>query len=629
MSSLRIYFVTIILMLVLLGGVHHYNYQQVEQSLKVFYPLELSLQKTTHYLQHQSSLDFQESPLPGLANQVKSISVSKSLENQLQPTVWIRLKLFIDDLYTSPANLPKAKLALLEKESRELQTELHRANLKIQNDLHPVWINWLGLLFGFGSLTGLFLSHYKEIRKQLLSLTHTLSHEAKKLKAHTAFANQIGSGNFDDSNIKIQDDDTLGLALAQMRDNLKRTTEEDEKRNWITKGMAQFSDLLRENNQSLSELGDGIISNLVRYIGATQGALFLHESDESHKDGSLRMVSCYAYNRKKFFNQRILPGEGVVGQAYIEKAPIFMNDIPKGYNKINSGLGDASPNCIFVVPLLLNKKVYGVIELASFNSLAPYKLKFVKHLCESIASTISTTRNNEYTLKLLHNSQQMTEEMRAQEEELRQNLEEMRCTEEHMKQKELEQDARNKAIDSTLATAEFDMNLKFISTNAIFNDLLKYNRGDLHGKDHREIMPAAKHHSKDYLKFRKELMAGKAQFGEFEHRCNHDDQRFFQSAYAVICDQNNQPIKILMVANDITRARGLFNEVKQQKEEVEHIRLAEKKRSDEEITSLKNLMSDYMIRYKQENHKLQQRITELETKGASKIKATAAVNSTN
>ena len=131
-------------------------------------------------------------------------------------------------------------------------------------------------------------------------------------------------------------------------------------------------------------------------------------------------------------NKRIQVGEGVTGQCIQEKGTVYMCDIPNDYMKITSGLGDALPRHLLVVPLRLDEQIFGAVELASFQAIEPHHIEFVEKLGESIASTISAAKINSHTRKLLDETQVQAEQMRAQEEEMRQNMEELSATQEEM-----------------------------------------------------------------------------------------------------------------------------------------------------------------------------------------------------
>jgi methyl-accepting chemotaxis protein len=251
------------------------------------------------------------------------------------------------------------------------------------------------------------------------------------LKAKAEFAGNIGNGNYDSNFELLSDEDAMGGALIQMRDNLKRAADEDRKRNWSTEGLARFADILRSKTNNLTELSDSIITNLVKYMNANQGALFL-VNDDSQQDTFIELVACYAYDRKKFATKRIEIGQGVTGQCIQERGTIYMSDIPGDYLKITSGLGEALPRHLLVVPLRLDEQIFGAVELASFQAIEAYHIEFVEKLGESIASTISSVKVNSRTRKLLEETQFQAEQMRAQEEEMRQNMEELSATQEEM-----------------------------------------------------------------------------------------------------------------------------------------------------------------------------------------------------
>ena len=251
------------------------------------------------------------------------------------------------------------------------------------------------------------------------------------LRAKAEFADNIGKGNYESNFQLLGEDDAMGGALIQMRDNLKQAANEDRKRSWATEGHAKFADILRSRTNNLAELSDNIITNLVKYLNANQGALFLI-NDDNKQDTYIELVACYAYNRKKFLNKRIEMGHGVTGQCIQERDTVYMCDIPTDYLKITSGLGDALPRHLLVVPLRLDDQIFGAVELASFQTIEAHHIEFVEKLGESIATTISSAKVNSHTRKLLEETQLQAEQMRAQEEEMRQNMEELSATQEEM-----------------------------------------------------------------------------------------------------------------------------------------------------------------------------------------------------
>ena len=261
----------------------------------------------------------------------------------------------------------------------------------------------------------------------------------KGLRDTSAFAEDIGKGEYEAEFSPLSEEDVLGNSLLNMRDNLRQVAEQDKIRIWATEGTAKFGEILRQNNDNVQELTKTILSHLITYLHANQGGIYLIQND-SDKEPFMTLEACYAWDREKYLEQNIHKGEGLAGQAWQEKDTIYLTDVPNDYIAISSGLGEANPTSILIVPLLVNEEVHGVIELASFEDFKPHEVEFMQKIAESIASTVSSVKINARTQQLLGESQQMTEQMQAQEEEMRQNMEELQATQEEMerKQKELE-----------------------------------------------------------------------------------------------------------------------------------------------------------------------------------------------
>lgn len=208
---------------------------------------------------------------------------------------------------------------------------------------------------------------------------------------------------------------------------LEAAQQEEQQRQWISDGLTKINSLLRDYDDQQT-MGEEILSKIIHYVKANQGGLFLVEEENSQP--SLKLQACYAYERKKYLKKKVNIGEGLLGQAYLERAPIYLTDLPENYVNITSGLGETPPRCLLIVPLVVNDEVEGVLELASFQPFEPHQIEFIKTVSQSVAATIRSMRVNEQTKILLEASQQQANEVRAQEEEIRQNLEEMQATQE-------------------------------------------------------------------------------------------------------------------------------------------------------------------------------------------------------
>jgi putative methionine-R-sulfoxide reductase with GAF domain len=262
-----------------------------------------------------------------------------------------------------------------------------------------------------------------------------LNNIISQLNEANVFIKAIGEGQLDAQLKNDNENSGLSQALLNMQGKLRAINEEEDKRKWANEGLAKFVEIIRSGESNVAALGDNIIKALVTYTGATQGGLYVWNDDHTD-DQYLELVSAYAFNRKKFEEKKIKSGEGLLGQAYLEKLTTQLTEIPPDYFKIVSGLGEMDPYAILIVPLVSDGKVYGLVELASLKEFKDHEIAFVEKLGETLASTLSSVKTNEKNRKLLEDFQQQTESMRSQEEEMRQNMEELTATQEEMARKE-------------------------------------------------------------------------------------------------------------------------------------------------------------------------------------------------
>jgi hypothetical protein len=269
------------------------------------------------------------------------------------------------------------------------------------------------------------------------------------IKNRTDFAVEIGKGNYDKSFELLSDKDTMGIALIEMRNNLKRSAEEDKRRSWANEGLAKIGAILRNQYATSDDFYYEINRFVVKYVDSIQSALYV-VSENLVDEPYMEIVACFAYDRRKFLKKKVFQGEGLVGQSWIEKEIINITEVPNDYVSITSGLGEANPSNILIIPLKANNIVYGIIEIASFDLFEPYKIAFLDKIAESIASAIGLEKINQQTKKLLEETQIQSEAVKAQEEEMRQNLEELYATQEELMRKNLMFEEKEAALTKTI-----------------------------------------------------------------------------------------------------------------------------------------------------------------------------------
>ncbi|MCX2742441.1 PAS domain-containing protein [Mangrovivirga sp. M17] len=230
--------------------------------------------------------------------------------------------------------------------------------------------------------------------------------------------------------------------LTEQLEEAQKVQQQEKNRAWVIEGLGRINNLIR-NHDDPKKLAESVISEIVTYLGANQGSIFLLEEDDETSEKYLELHGAYAFDRKKFVEKRISIGEGLVGQAYLEAEPIILKDIPSNYINITSGLGDSTPGFLVIYPLINNDKVEAIIEVASFYELEDYKMDYLADLGESLASSFSLSKINFQTKYLLELSKQQEEEMRSQAEELQQNMEELQATQEEMARKAKEVEEQN------------------------------------------------------------------------------------------------------------------------------------------------------------------------------------------
>ncbi len=371
------------------------------------------------------------------------------------------------------------------------------------------------------------------------------------LRGTTTFAENIGSGNYQSDFKPLSEHDVLGNALINMRDNLSKVAEDDKKRNWATEGLASFGEILRTNTNDIVKLSDEIIANLVKYLKANQGGLYIVDDAEGDEEPTMSMKSCYAWDKKKFLNHKLHVGEGLAGQAWQEGDTVYLTEVPQNYIKITSGLGDSNPTSVLIVPLKVNDQIFGVVEIASFNLFKDFEIEFVQKIAESIASTISSVKVNARTQRLLEESQQMTEQMRAQEEEMRQNMEELQATQEEMQRSQSETESTLSAIHGSMAVVDYGVDGSVSKANSNFLELFGYSQDEVVGENHRIFVSKDDKNSEEYRQFWKDLSMGYPKKGTFKRINRKGETITVRSSFSPVKSRSGEVIKIMEITYEL------------------------------------------------------------------------------
>jgi HAMP domain-containing protein/signal transduction histidine kinase/CheY-like chemotaxis protein len=207
---------------------------------------------------------------------------------------------------------------------------------------------------------------------------------------------------------------TLKENINQMIANLRDTTHTNKEQDWLKTNLAKFTGMM-QGQRSIESLSRLIMSELTPVVSAQYGAFFITEGDDVP---TLRLVSSYAYDKRKGVRNHFSLGEGLVGQAALEKKRIVVQEIPENYVHIGSGLGGAAPRNIVVLPVVFEDQVKAVIELGSFQEFSPVHLTFLDQLTQSIGVVFNMIGASMRTEELLNELQKSNVQLEGRSKEL-------------------------------------------------------------------------------------------------------------------------------------------------------------------------------------------------------------------
>jgi CheY-like chemotaxis protein/signal transduction histidine kinase/HAMP domain-containing protein len=218
--------------------------------------------------------------------------------------------------------------------------------------------------------------------------------------------------------------------VNEMIVNLRETTQKNREQDWLKTNLAKFGGMM-QGQKTLESVSRMIMSELTPLVQASHGAFFVTDDQEAK---TLRLLATYAYKERKHVMTRFKLGEGLVGQAALEKKSILLTKVPSDYVQVTSGLGEAPPLNIIVLPVLFEGEVRAVVELASFDAFSEIHRIFLDQLSESIGVVLNMIGANMRTEELLKQSQSLAEELKDQSRELQRQQDELRRSNSELEQ---------------------------------------------------------------------------------------------------------------------------------------------------------------------------------------------------
>jgi HAMP domain-containing protein/signal transduction histidine kinase/CheY-like chemotaxis protein len=235
--------------------------------------------------------------------------------------------------------------------------------------------------------------------------------------------------------------EALKDTINQMIANLKGTTLRNHEQDWLKSNLAKFAQML-QGQRDRNAVANKVLSELAELVNARYGAFYILEQ-EIADEPKLKLFAGYAQKHRKLINQEFELSEGLIGQCAKDKERIRLSNVPEEYLQISSGIGNAAPIDLVILPVLFENNVKAVIELASFENFSDTHIDFLDQLTESIGIVLNNIETNTRTEELLKQSQSLAGELSAQQEELRRANDEL-----HDKGRSLEEKAEQLTLTS-------------------------------------------------------------------------------------------------------------------------------------------------------------------------------------
>ncbi len=243
------------------------------------------------------------------------------------------------------------------------------------------------------------------------------------VKAVTRTFKKISQGDADfEFRLNVNSKDELGEMAKHFNtfmDKIREITMENLHEAWIKTGQTELNEKLR-GAQDVKSLAASALSYISRYVDAQIGTIYVKTEQEL-----FRLLGSYAYKKRKNVSNEVKLGEGLVGQAALERQTIMISNVPEDYIKISSGIGEAVPGNILVTPCIYNNEVKCIIEIGAFHQFSDLQMEFIERIAPGLATVIHSVESHTKTQELLEKTLLQAEELQAQQEELRQSNEEL------------------------------------------------------------------------------------------------------------------------------------------------------------------------------------------------------------
>ncbi len=257
-------------------------------------------------------------------------------------------------------------------------------------------------------------------------------------------ADKISKGDLD-SEIDVESKDEIGQlaqTIAKMQTALRKNREDAKAIDWLKTGIARVNDMVL-GIEDTDQLAQAVLSEIADYLDIKVGAFYVAESSDSSPGVLLNLMASFAYSQRKNLSNRFKLGEGLVGQAALERKQILIQNAPEDYIRVVSGLGETCPKQICVTPILFESRLCGVLEIATLQPLLPLQMEYLQQSVVVIATAFEIAQN-QVRLKL------QQEELRSSNEELEEQTRSLERSQEELQTQQVELEGLNNELEAQM-----------------------------------------------------------------------------------------------------------------------------------------------------------------------------------
>jgi len=344
--------------------------------------------------------------------------------DRLEPVIGDRLAVLKEVINLRQAEGLEAAVALIRKDrGRQLMGEIRRIVGQMEENEQKLLLLRTEAAESAANTTLSSITLGVPTALALLTVLGILlnRHISKPLNGISKVAEKIGEGDLSVSLPVSDRQDEVGVltrTINQMIIRLRESTQKNEEQTWLKTNLADVSQRL-QGQRNLANISNLLLSNLATIVDAQQGAFY--GLNETSGQPQLKRLGSYARDQSRSLSESIQLGEGLVGQCALEKRTILLNEVPSDYFQINSALGSVCPRSLIVLPVMFEKQVVAVIELASLQPFTEAYLDFLNQVSDTIGVALNTILADMRTQQLLEETQTLAEELQAQQDELQES----------------------------------------------------------------------------------------------------------------------------------------------------------------------------------------------------------------